>query len=76
MLFRALLGFSLVIMTMASGCSHCAKYVGHKAPPFTLCHGARLANELGWFYADINDTLFGVNYYPSQNLEFGDSPYR
>lgn len=75
MVFRALLGFCLVVMTLASGCSHCSKYVGVEPPPVTICHGARLANEIAWLYADINDVFLGIDYYPSMNSEFGKSPY-
>lgn len=75
MLLRAITGLSLLCLTWVSGCSHCEPYIGHPAPDFTLCHGARLATEFGWLYADINDMLFGIDYYPGLNSRFGDGPY-
>ena len=44
-------------------------------PPYTFENGDRLAYEFGWFYADTQDTIFGVDYNYWLESRFGGGPY-
>ena len=67
------LALSLGLM-LCSGCAGCGHF-GPEPPAFKLCNGSRLMDEFAWFYADVQDLVFGVNYYTDINREFGGSPY-
>ena len=65
MTLRKLALLGLVWLPLAAGCGAPGPCVDeqHPAPAFKLRNGQRIMTELGWFYADIQDILFGVTYY-------------
>ena len=73
MFLRALAVITLLATLGLSGCG-CPAY-GPEPPAFKLCNGSRLIDEFAWFYADIQDTIFGIDYYADLNAEYGASPY-
>ena len=61
----------------SSGCGHtCDMDIGQPPPPFKFCNFQRLAVELGWFYADLQDVVFGVTYYEHSENKFPSVVYR
>lgn len=47
-----------------------------RAPKFKVHNVGRLGHELAWFYADVQDVFFGVDYYDDMEGRFGDTcPY-
>jgi len=75
MLLRFITAALICCAPLVSGCSSCPSGTGRPAPAFKFCNGQRLLTELGWFYADIQDTIFGVDYYYDMDYEFDGSPY-
>jgi hypothetical protein len=72
MILRKLALLGLVCLPLAAGCSSpgSCNDEQHPAPAFKLRNGNRLVTELGWFYADLQDVIFGVNYYCDMEHEF------
>lgn len=73
MFLRAIAVITLLVTFGLCGCK-CPAF-GPEPPTFKVCNGARLMDEVAWFYADIQDTLFGVDYYADMNMEYGKTPY-
>jgi hypothetical protein len=71
----ALVGVLALILGLGlfTGCG-CGPF-GAAPPRFKVCNGARLIHEFQWLYADIQDLIFGVDYYADMNSEFGPGPY-
>lgn len=73
---RAIAALALLTLSCLAGCSsHCLKHVGRTPPAFKVCNGSRLSNEVQWFYADIQDVVFGVEYYQDMEDLYGAGPY-
>lgn len=74
------LKFAVLIagMIVVGGCTAPGKYNGTGRPSPTLkCeNGPRLAKELGWFYADVQDFVFGVDHHQDLEDRHGLSPYQ
>ena len=73
MTVRAIFAALVVACSLTSGC--CTRSGSATAPPIRLCNMQRIVNEVGWFYADVQDTLFGVDYYYYMDHEFPSDPY-
>ena len=74
MFLRAFAVISVLSLGLLNGC-HCPESFGPEPPTFKVCHGPRILDEFAWFYADVNDVVFGIDYYVDLNEEFGPSPY-
>ena len=75
MILRACILVAVLSCSFLSGCCSCSS-VGRDAPEFKVCNSGRLIQELGWFYADVQDTFFGVDYYYDMDHQFDDvGPY-
>jgi hypothetical protein len=48
---------------------------GRSPPRIRPYNGTRIAKECLWFYAAIQDTIFGIDYYVDMEEEFSGSPY-
>ena len=57
-------------------CRELRPLYGAAPPDFSCCYGSRLISELRWLHADVNDMVFGIDYYQDMNSEFGSSTYR
>ena len=75
MFHRALAILTVIGMAAFSGCCSTPDTFGPKPPKFKVCNGSRLLDELGWFYADVQDMIFGVDYYYYMDHEFSSGPY-
>lgn len=66
------------VALVGGGCAASNEYdgTGRNPPRFKFENGTRLVKEVGWFYADIQDTIFGVDYNQDMENEFGYNPYR
>jgi hypothetical protein len=64
----------VLALAFASGCS-CPKFFGSPPPKPRFCHGPRLMGELAWFYADVNDLVFGIDYYEHMDTKYGRHEY-
>jgi hypothetical protein len=73
MTVRAIFAALVVACGLLSGC--CTRSGAGTPPPLRFCNGQRLAAEFGWFYADLQDTIFGVDYYYYMDHEFDANPY-
>ena len=73
---RTLAVISVLGMVGFSGCCSAPESFGPTPPAFKLCNGSRLLDEVSWLYADLQDTIFGVDYYYDLNFEYGDGPYK
>ena len=62
-------------LPMAQGCQNCGVKTGPAAPPPSFCYFQRFGTEMGWLFADVNDLLFGINYYPYMESKYGAGPY-
>jgi len=69
----ALLAF--FYLAVVSGCSKSDIRTGPAPPPVSFCHFQRLGKEIRWFYADLNDMFFGIDYYPELEERYGRGPY-
>ena len=75
MTLRALALLGLLSLPFLGGCHECETF-GNAPPKLKWCNLTRLHGECLWFYADIQDTFFGVDYYRDMEGEFGSSTYR
>jgi hypothetical protein len=75
MTLRATALLGLFSLPFLGGCHECETF-GNPAPHFKYCNISRLGQECAWFYADVQDTFFGVDYYRDMEAEFGGGPYR
>lgn len=77
MYLRLFAALALCSMPLLGGCASTGSNdgTGHSPPEFKMHNGKRIMKECGWFYASIQDTLFGVNYYADMEKEFGGGPY-
>ena len=73
MTVRAIFAALVVACGLMSGC--CTRSGSAIPPPVRLCNMQRVINELGWFYADVQDTVLGVDYYYYMDHEFATDPY-
>lgn len=78
MLYLRLIALLALIscFSMLQGCQAGGTRAGAAAPPSSLCHSQRLGTEMGWLFANVNDVLFGINYYPHFERKYGTGPYR
>ena len=60
--------------SLIGGCCVCDT-VGIDPPGLKFCNLTRLGQEIGWLYADVQDTVFGVDYYYDIDHEFDSGPY-
>ena len=75
MIMRACFLAMALSCLFVSGCCSCGS-VGIDPPMVKFCNGTRLAQEMGWFYADFQDIFFGVDYYYDIDHEFTAGPYQ
>jgi len=75
MVLRALAVLGVLLCVSFSGCCSGDLYVS-PPPPVKLCYGTRLAQECLWYYADMNDLVFGINYYNHMESKFQTEVYR
>jgi len=77
MLYLRLIALLALIscLPMLEGCHSCGVKSGASAPPASFCHFQRFGTEIGWLYANVNDLLFGINYYPHIERKYGTGPY-
>ena len=73
MIVRAIFAALVVACSLTSGC--CTRSGASAAPPFRICNLQKMSSQLGWLYADIQDTLLGVDYYYYMDHEFPSNPY-
>ncbi len=73
MILRAIFVALVLSCCFIPGC--CTRSGSAKPPPFRLCNIARLYDEVAWFYTDVQDTFFGVDYYYYIDHEFDATPY-
>src|SRR4029453_13860837 len=76
MLLRFITAALICCVPLVSGCATCADGIGRPAPALKFCKGSRLITELGWFYADVQDTIFGVDYYADMDRLYDGDPYK
>ncbi len=74
MLPRTLAVALLFTCMIFAGCCRCDS-VGRTPPAFKFCNIGRIVDEAGWFYADVQDTFFGVDYYKDMHDQFDSGPY-
>ena len=77
MLLRATLIAGFCCLLSLVGCST-SEYNPEvdKPPKFKVQNLGRIGHELAWFYADVQDVIFGVDYYNDLENQFGNrSPY-
>jgi len=67
----------LCALVVVGGCASSGKYdgTGRCPPKFKVENGRRLAKEVGWFYADFQDFLMGVDYHQDIEDSHGRGPY-
>lgn len=75
MSLRFLAAASVVCLSFICGCHNCEKQVGRPAPAFKFCNPHRLIVETGWLYADLQDVIFGVEYYQDMEDLYSPGPY-
>jgi len=76
MFFRATLLASLLCLPFLGGCSTCEVNTRLQDPPgFQFKNPGRLVDEIAWFYADIQDMIFGIDYYCEIERKYGGGPY-
>lgn len=77
MSFRFMFASAVCALAFASGCVSPPRYDGTgRSPPELKCeNGPRLAKEMGWFYADVQDVIFGVDYDQDTEDRYGRGPY-
>ena len=73
MTVRAIFAALVVACSLTSGC--CTRSGSGSPPPVRVCNIQKVLSELGWLYADIQDTMFGVDYYYYMDHEFDSAPY-
>ena len=77
MLVRSALLAGLLCLPFLSGCSTNATPCGiDDPPPFKFDNFNRLGVECAWFYADVQDVIFGVDYDAHIESRFPSNPYR
>jgi len=78
MFLRAVLAMSLLSLTLFTGCSTCHVNKEIQAPPpLRFENVGRLADEIAWFYADIEDLIFGIDYFCHVEHRFANTnPYQ
>ncbi len=74
MISRVCLVAVLLAGSFLAGCGSC-RCVGLEPPRFKVCNGGRIVDEFRWLYADIQDTIFGVDYNYDMDHEFDTDPY-
>jgi hypothetical protein len=76
MLLRATFILSLLGLVLFSGCATCKENKALEAPPpWKFENFQRLGVEFSWFYADIQDMIFGVDYFCHIQNKFQLQPY-
>ena len=73
MTVRAIFAALVVACGLTSGC--CTRSGSGGPPIVRVCNLQKIVSEVGWLYADIQDTLFGVDYYYHMDHEFPSEPY-
>ncbi len=73
MIVRAIFAALVIACGLTSGC--CTRSGSGGPPPVRVCNLQKVISEFGWLYADIQDTLFGVDYYYYIDHEFASDPY-
>ena len=73
MIVRAIFAALVIACGLTSGC--CTRSGAASAPPFRICNLQKMGSQLAWLYADIQDTLLGVDYYYYMDHEFPSDPY-
>jgi hypothetical protein len=74
MVLRTIALLTVLGVLFLGGCN-CQTY-GPEPPRFKVCNLPRVADECAWFYADVQDLFFGVDYYQDMNKTFGGTLYR
>ncbi len=77
MSFRLKAALAVCALALSSGCVSPPRYdgTGRPSPELKFENGPRLAKEVGWLYADIQDVLFGVDYNHDTEDLYGRCPY-
>ena len=77
MLLRATFIAGVCCLLFTVGCSTSEYGRDIDSPPeFKVQNMGRLGHELAWFYADVQDLVFGVDYYDDLENRWGKgSPY-
>ena len=77
MLLRTMALLSLCWILVLQGCSTCEVNRDLQAPPSPNGGALReMGNDTLWLIADINDMIFGVDYYCELEKQFNTCPYR
>ncbi len=77
MFLRLITVTALCGLPFVNGCSTPSGYdgTGPAPPKFKMHNAKRLVKETAWFYADLQDTLFGVDHYADLENQYGAGPY-
>jgi hypothetical protein len=75
MFVRTALLAGMLCIPFLSGC-----YTGENRgiddpPPFRVRNVHRIAYEISWLYADVQDTIFGCDYNDHLQSRYGPGPY-
>lgn len=77
MLLRMIALLGLCSIPFLQGCSTCEVNQDIQAPPAPNGGAVReMGNDALWLLADINDLIFGVDYYCEMEKRFPVNPYR
>jgi len=77
MTLRALALVGVLGLLSVTGCntSEYCRVEQHPAPSLKGGYFSKLATEMGWFYASVQDAFFGINYYCDMEHEFPSHLY-
>ena len=77
MLLRAIALSGFLCLPFLSGCLNtCHVNQDAYGPPRPrLGYLLRLTDEVQWFYADLQDVFFGIDYYCELEHKYGAGPY-
>jgi len=77
MLLRMMALLSLCWILLLQGCNTCEVNRDIQAPPQPNGGAVReMGDDFLWLIADINDMIFGVDYYCEMEKRFDTNPYR
>ena len=76
MFLRVFLLLGLICLPFLSGCNTCHVNRDAYGPPKPrLGYLDRLTDEFEWFYADVQDVVFGIDSYCEVEHKYGAGPY-
>lgn len=76
MLLRAFALLGLVVLPFSSGCNTCHSNQVYGPPKPRAGYLDRLGDEFQWFYADVQDVIFGIDYNCEMERKYGAGPYQ